>query len=710
LPQLEVHDVQARFIECRDRFTAYIGGIGSGKTYAGAIKAGMHCQPRTTGLVVAPCYHPSTEVLTEKRGWVLFPNLQSDDRVATLKNGKTLEYQAPLQVFDFPYDGELLYVSSQEIDLAVTPNHRCWVSFKHNGFGIRTAEEIYGKWDYRFAKTAEWETEPICETEDWYEFLGFWFAEGYAESSKRKNRVVVTQKKFCEYTDDLMARNFPKFSKDARTGGGFNYTVYGKEIAKMFVRYGKARTKAVPYWIKAAPASYLRAFLKGYIAGDGHSKKGKHDQIQMWTASKQLADDLQEIAFKAGYSANLSQHNRGMYYVCIRTAKKNNPSPNPEHWHKEHYTGRVHCVQVPNGIIYVRRNGKPVWCGNTYPMLRDATMKTFMDLIGPPAQLNRTEMKISLPGNAEILFRSAENPDRLRGPNIHWAWIDEAAMCDPFTWDIVIGRLRADGKAGPCWVTSTPKGRNWLYYKLDQMTVFRSKTMDNPYLAKEFVLSLQDAYSGLFADQELNAEFVSFEGLVYHLFNRELHVRDRNPSEMQRWFLGVDEGFTNPAVLLVVGVDGDGRLHVADEWYQRQQLQEAQVKAAAALKERYPFEAVYVDRSAPGLVGALRKAGLPVKEHYSKVLEGIREVQNYIATAGDGRPRLTVSPNCANTLTEFESYVWKTRDRGGHSVNVDEPEKVNDHALDALRYVVCALRQPQYKKLEVGKPQFMGGR
>jgi hypothetical protein len=149
---------------------------------------------------------------------------------------------------------------------------------------------------------------------------------------------------------------------------------------------------------------------------------------------------------------------------------------------------------------------------------------------------------------------------------------------------------------------------------------------------------------------------------------------------------------------------------VAEEWYQRQQLQEAQVKAAAELLSRYPFEAVYVDRSAPGLVGALRKAGLPVRGHHSKVLEGIREVQNYVAIADDGRPRLTVSPACANTLGEFESYVWKTRDKGGHSVNVDEPEKTNDHALDALRYVVSALRRPQYKALEVGKPQFSGGR
>jgi len=29
------------------------------------------------------------------------------------------------------------------------------------------------------------------------------------------------------------------------------------------------------------------------------------------------------------------------------------------------YKGKVHCCTVPSGIIYVRRNGKPVWCGNS---------------------------------------------------------------------------------------------------------------------------------------------------------------------------------------------------------------------------------------------------------------------------------------------------------------------------------------------------------
>jgi hypothetical protein len=36
----------------------------------------------------------------------------------------------------------------------------------------------------------------------------------------------------------------------------------------------------------------------------------------------------------------------------------------------EHYEGRVHCVQVPNGLLFVRRNGKPAVSGNTHELVR----------------------------------------------------------------------------------------------------------------------------------------------------------------------------------------------------------------------------------------------------------------------------------------------------------------------------------------------------
>jgi len=248
---------------------------------------------------------------------------------------------------------------------------------------------------------------------------------------------------------------------------------------------------------------------------------------------------------------------------------------------------------------------------------------------------------------------------------------------------VIIGRLREGGRAGPCWITTTPKGRNWLWEKQDQIRLFRARTRENPYLAQEFVESLEAAYTGQFARQELEGEFVTFEGLVYEEFDRTSYVLERR-GPWQQVIVGVDEGYTNPAVLLVIGIDGDGRAHIVEEFYKRRVLQGDVVAEAVRLHRARKATAFYADPSAAGLIAEMRSEGLPVYPADHSVMPGIQAVKARLAVQGDGRPRLTVSPSCVNTVAEFESYVWKQGRQGMR----DEPEKVNDHAMDALRYAL----------------------
>jgi hypothetical protein len=47
----------------------------------------------------------------------------------------------------------------------------------------------------------------------------------------------------------------------------------------------------------------------------------------------------------------------------------------PDGWREVHsvgsvdYDGKVYCATVPGGLLYVRRNGKAAWCGNSFPYL-----------------------------------------------------------------------------------------------------------------------------------------------------------------------------------------------------------------------------------------------------------------------------------------------------------------------------------------------------
>jgi hypothetical protein len=94
------------------------------------------------------------------------------------------------------------------------------------------------------------------------------------------------------------------------------------------------------------------------------------------------------------------------------------------------------------------------------------------------------------------------------------------------------------------------------------------------------------------------------------------------------------------------------------------------------------YERAIVDPSAAGLRAALLAASIDTTEADNDVIAGINRVQDRLVIQGDGRPRLTVSPRCKNLIREFESYEWMP------DKPKDTPKKVNDHALDALRYAV----------------------
>ena len=186
------------------------------------------------------------------------------------------------------------------------------------------------------------------------------------------------------------------------------------------------------------------------------------------------------------------------------------------------------------------------------------------------SNLNKSNMVAELTNGTTVLFRSADQPDRLRGPNLGWFYLDEAALMNRLTWDVMIGRLRESPGRG--WLTTTPKGFNWVYSlvaesQLADYEMVRCATHANPYLPDDFVASLRDAYGeGVFARQEIEGEFVEPEGAI---FKREwFKVIDRAPEGL-RWVRAWDLAastkqmgdFTAGAK---VALGGDGTFYVSD--------------------------------------------------------------------------------------------------------------------------------------------------
>lgn len=370
--------------------------------------------------------------------------------------------------------------------------------------------------------------------------------------------------------------------------------------------------------------------------------------------------------------------------------------------------GAVRALYAALGQVGTARIPTPnvgVVTAPTYPMLRDATLRTFLDIARDyvkPDGIHKSENIITLVNGSEVLFRSADVPDRLRGPNISWWWGDEAAYYAASVWRIMIGRLRQFGKQGYAWLTTTPKGRNWLYQEFvaqerADYRIFGVRTRDNPYLDPGFIASLETSYSGDFARQELAGEFVAFEGLIYPEFRRELHVTTAPPDTFAHHVAGVDWGYANPGVMLIFGVDGDGRMVLRREEYQRARRIEEWAALGRQLRDTYSVECFYCDPAEPSFIEQLEAAGCPTRPATNDVLPGIQAVKNRLVRQGDGRPRLMLSSEAVNTIAEFEQYAWMEHRDGV----LDKPRKTNDHALDALRYAIMGV-EADYMTPSVG--------
>src|ERR1039458_7671362 len=150
-------------------------------------------------------------------------------------------------------------------------------------------------------------------------------------------------------------------------------------------QFGKSYEKFIPELIMNAPPRQLRIFWDFYMLGDGtyaprksKSGRGKHERYAqlITTSSKKMADQLMEVAQKIGFSASMRTRPamkdvplfeagricqvRESYVIALRGSMAMAAKAK-----KVNYQGSIHCVTVPNSFLYVRRNGRPSWCGNS---------------------------------------------------------------------------------------------------------------------------------------------------------------------------------------------------------------------------------------------------------------------------------------------------------------------------------------------------------
>ena len=184
------------------------------------------------------------------------------------------------------------------------------------------------------------------------------------------------------------------------------------------------------------------------------------------------------------------------------------------------YSGGVGAGKTMAGVLQtLSMPADSVGCivAPTYPMLRDVVLPA-LEATNAIVKRNLQAYAFDLAGNRTVLLRSATHPDRLRGLNLDWFWMDEAAYCKEEAYDVLLGRLRHDPTR--YWLTTTPKRDSWVFRRIVEpensgVVIITAPTTSNPFISKVFAEQLVRQYGTLLARREVFGEWIDVSGAVF---------------------------------------------------------------------------------------------------------------------------------------------------------------------------------------------------
>ena len=337
------------------------------------------------------CYDDATEVLTEV-GWKAWPEVIGDELFATRTIDGRLEYQPALRLVRKEYRGHMIGFKGMSLDLMVTPDHRVLTSGmttrarrQRPVYSLHPAHRVLRR-AHRHVTTAQWAGEHL----EWFVFdgqrflpepllrlIGLFIDDGFLSSS---NHIVFNLRKLRERS--FLRRVTAEAGLELHEWPNGHLAVpVGPTLRALFVECYHERAKVLPDRLLGLSRALLSSIYEGLLHSDG-SVCAPPDRADTYhTASRRLADQVQELALKLGRSASVRPHSfaegDGHYgdlprwRVTIYNERNSRPAlcrtrvDADTQMGVELYDGGIHCVEVPNHTLYVRRNGYPVWSGNT---------------------------------------------------------------------------------------------------------------------------------------------------------------------------------------------------------------------------------------------------------------------------------------------------------------------------------------------------------
>ena len=371
---------------------------------------------------IGECYRPEALILT-KTGWKHLYEVSEGEEILTLNvESNEIELKPVKRIVKYHHEGPMINIHGRYINDIVTPNHGFPIYDRtHNFRQFVTAEEIMksnsyshfyipknGNWNAngdeymvipklsedelgkRIRKTLKekYLADLVIPMEIFAKFMGIYLSEGsHSKPSSKNYKINIHQKKedVCIEIEKMLDDWGISYSVNQSKSGAKTFVISDMRLCKYLHQFGLCYDKYVPQILKNQSKEILRIFYDWFVMGDGRvrgdKRKGKYLSDDVFSTSRQLVLDLNEIQLKIGYSGNFLKEERDKDRLIEgRLIKGSNSHPMYFTYrgltkgiyldkrfldvHEVNYSGDVMCVEVENHVWYVMDNGKCHWTKN----------------------------------------------------------------------------------------------------------------------------------------------------------------------------------------------------------------------------------------------------------------------------------------------------------------------------------------------------------
>jgi len=315
----------------------------------------------------------------------------------------------------------------------------------------------------------------------------------------------------------------------------------------------------------------------------------------------------------------------------------------------------------------------------SFPHLKRGAMRDFKNIMQGHGywvdkRWNATDSIYTFETGSKIEFFSADQSDKLRGARRDRCFINECNNVNLDAFDQLEVRTKDF-----IFLDFNPTNEFWVFTEI----LGKRKDVDHIILTyKDCEALSQEIIDSIEARKDRKnwwkvyglGELGEIETRIYTGWR----IIDEIPHEARLERYGLDFGYTNDPCAIVAIYYYNGGWILDEKVYKKGMSN----KEIADTLKTMPEKLVIADSAEPKSIDEIRAYGLnvqPCEKGKDSVKSGIQLIQD--------QP-ISITKNSINAIKEYRNYLWM-EDKDGRILN--EPEKMNDHCMDSIRYALLSL-------------------